>query len=277
MAELTGLNDIINRLTGGAGATEQLWAFIANRIGGAAGVTVASQWSSLWQYEKYPNGPGAAPTAAENPTRATAGALAQANPGGGRQKWLVSASMNGQQACTVLLYDRLAHMGGLDGTSVAAQTVGLTLSRYTDGLGVLPVIEIYTLIGVTARTFTLSYTDDQDNPAQVTPAVAIGGTGLREINRLIFPPLAAGDRGCKAVASLTLSASTGTVGNFGVSLIKPLAVFHIGVANAGSAINFAAGLPQVPEIKTDACLALAILASTTTGFSGMLNLTSVEA
>jgi hypothetical protein len=45
------------------------------------------------------------------------------------------------------------------------------------------------------------------------------------INKFQIMPLQAGDRGVKSVESLTLSASTGTAGNFGLTLFRPIMTF----------------------------------------------------
>ena len=59
----------------------------------------------------------------------------------------------------LVLYDRLLHIGGLNATTTAAQTVGGSLSRYTGGAGNQIWVEIYTQIGTTATTITANYTN----------------------------------------------------------------------------------------------------------------------
>jgi hypothetical protein len=164
---------------------------------------------------------------------------------------------------TLILYDRLLHIGGLSGTVITAQTVGGTLTRNTLGAGNQIWVEIYTQIGTTATTITANYTDQDGNTAQTTTATAIGGTGLREAQRIIPLPLASGDSGVRAVASVTVLATTGTAGSFGVSIVRPIAVIPLGLLGAGAVRDFIAGLPSIPEIATDACLSLAWLANST--------------
>src|SRR5688572_33353117 len=114
--------------------------FKAARVGGAAAVaTIAGQPTDLWRYAGH-NGPGAAPGASVRiPDRTTAGALKQANAGGGRQKWRLSlsAALGLGTRGTLVLYDRLLDISALSGTVVSptAQTVGGALTRYTDGEG----------------------------------------------------------------------------------------------------------------------------------------------
>jgi len=123
---------------------------------------------------------------------------------------------------TVLIADTLIISDGLSGTSVSSQTIGTpALPRYSTGDGVWLLIECYTTTGATPVNCTITYTDQDGNTGQITtfafPTTFSAGQA--------FPvPLASGDTGVRAVASLQLSASTGTAGNFGVTLIKPLAI-----------------------------------------------------
>ncbi len=274
MTAFADLSEYVNRMTGGNSGTPELLAwFKENRVGGAAGVTVAGRWTSLWRFEGSPS-LGATPTTVAAPDNTTDGALKQSDAGGGREKWLGScAAYGGVQGGSLVLYDRLLHIGGLSGTVTTAQTVGGTITRNTGGVGNIMFAEINTAIGATARTITASYTDNDGNSGQTSPAVAIGGTGLAEVNRMIPIPVAAGDRGVQAVASVTLSATTGTAGNFGIVLARPLLYIPIGAAGMGQAINF---IDSIPKIDAGACLAWAFIASTTTGFSGGGMLAMVE-
>lgn len=280
MGALTNLSDIINRSTGGAsGSPETIFFFKDARVGAAAATaTVAGRITSLWQYEGQPAG-GPAPGAAAVPTAASNGGMRQTNPGGGRQKWLLGMTGAASQAGTIILYDRLLHNGNLSGTVTTAQTVGGTLSRYTDAASVGNQIwlEIYTLIGTTSTTVTASYTNQDGTSGRTTIATPIGNTGLREAQRIIPLPLASGDTGVRAVASVTLAATTGTAGAFGVSIVRPIAVVPLGLLGAGSVRDFIAGLPSIPEIQTDACLGMAWLANGTTAPQVWGSLHMVEA
>lgn len=222
--------------------------------------TVAGRTYSLWP--TAPDG-GAAPTTAVAPTNTTTGAMGQQDSSSTQYLAQVAASI--QNSAYVLICDRLSHQGGLDATSVAAQTTNLptaALTRKTNGIGVFLGLEIYTQIGTTATTVTASYTNDAGTAGRVTAATAFGGTGFREAGRLIILPLAAGDVGVKAVASVTLALSTGTVGNFGVTLFRPLLALPI--PSLGSqqllfdAIQSSAG--NIPSIDNGACLFYALMA-----------------
>jgi hypothetical protein len=74
--------------------------------------------------------------------------------------------------------------------------------------------------------------------------------------------LAAGDTGVRALASLQLSISTGTAGDFGLTLLRRVAEIPITLANIPIIMDlFSLGKPK---IETDACLAMMIQCTTTT-------------
>lgn len=224
-----------------------------------------SRFASTWQYQGLPAA-ATAPGAAAIPTRATAGALGQLNRPGVEQRAWLRRSYVGTGNLTVIygaimLVDRLAHMSGLDGTSIVAQTVNTpALTRYTNGVGVMAGYSIYTAIGATPQTITSTY-DSDSGTGHTSQAVDIGGTLL---NTTLFVPFSvqAGDLGFKAVTNVTLSGSTGSVGNFGVTLYKPLWIWPyfgaLGFQFNGDPLKGfgGGGMPIIPD---DACLEYLIL------------------
>lgn len=276
MADIANLSDLINRMTGGASGTpENLWFNKAARRAGAAPATpIAGKWTSLWMYDGQPSA-GAVPTSVAIPDNTTTGGMKQTDPGGGRQKWLAGIGMTGLSQGTVLLYDRLLHIGGLDGTVTTTQTVGGSLTRYTDGIGNMIALEIYTIIGATSRTIVANYTD-QGGSASVTPSIVIGNTGFREAERMLWFPLAAGDYGVQSVTNVDIDTTTGTAGNFGVTVVHPIAFAEVTAPGLGPWRSFIDG-HGTPEILPDACLALAFHPVGTGLPELMGNLTMVEA
>lgn len=264
MTAITDLSDLINLSTGGnSGTPENLFFYKSARIAGAAATApIAGRPASLWRYDGS-TGPGAVPGAVSVPDNTTDGGLKQTNPGGSREKWLTQVWATGLVGGTLILYDRLLHIGGLSGTATAGQNVGGTLTRYTDGIGNIAFIEVNTIIGTTATTVVMNYTN-QSSAGATGPAVAIGGTGFREVTRAIFLPLAAGDTGIMGVTDIDLTASTTTVGNIGVVVAHPLAYIGIGTSGAAGWRDFVTGLPGIRKIETDACLALLWIPTTTT-------------
>ena len=261
MAALTDLSDLINRQTGGNNGTpENVFYHKVPRVAGvAATVPIAGRGCSLWTYDGYPAG-GTAPGAGAIPTRTTTGAIPFTAAGGTREKWLISAGIVPQVAGVYVLYDRLFHISGLSGVSTADQTVqGSTpspaLTRNTGGIGNFAFYEIYTLIGTTSTTLTMTYTDQDGNTGQ-TSTINIGATGFREVTRAQRIPLAAGDSGLRAIEKVKLTATTGTAGDFGITIAQPLAWIPVGAPGVGGWRDFTTGLPGIPKIDNNACLSL---------------------
>lgn len=270
MAALTDLSDLINRQTGGnSGTPENIFFHKVPRVAGAtATAPVAGRGCSLWTYDGMPAS-GAVPTTAAIPDRTTTGAIPFTAPGGGRDKHLISASVTPLTAGVYLLYDRLMHRGGLDATVTIAQTVQGAhpgtpqITRSTGGEGNIAWYEIYTsALGTTGTTLTMNYTDQDGNSASST--INIGATGFREVTRAQRIPLAAGDTGIRSIQSVQLSASTGTGANFGITLAQPLAWIPVGVGGTMGWRDYTTGLPGIPTIHPDACLALMFIPAAAT-------------
>lgn len=278
MTAFTDLSNLVNNMTGGGSAQPQHPFFwVDNRVGAAAATaTIAGRMHSLWTYNKSNGATGAVPTTVAAPTSATTGAIPFTNPGGGRELHFMGWEGALSQQEVVILYDRLLHIGGLSGTSTSAQTVAGTLTRNTGGEANQIWIEINGQIGTTATTITASYTNQAGTSGRTTQAVAIGGTNNREVTRIIPLTLQSGDTGVQAVASVTLAATTGTAGDFGVVIARPIAFANN--ENAGSSFirDYIAGMPASSVIPADACLALAIMSGSTAAPQGMVGLHLLE-
>jgi len=211
---------------------------------------------------------GAVPTSAAIPDRTTTGALPFVAATGGRDLHLIGASVTPLTAGVYLLYDRLFHRGGLSGTSTADQTVqgspaSPALTRNTGGAGNMAWYEIYTVIGTTGTTLTMTYTNQAGTGSQ-TSTINIGATGFREVTRAQRIPLAAGDTGIQAIEKVKLTASTATAGDFGITIAQPLAWIPVGAAGTAGWRDYTTGLPGIPVINPDACLALMFLPAAAT-------------
>lgn len=279
MAAITDLSDLVNRLTGGnSGTPEHLNFFKHDRVGGAAAVaTVAGRWTDLWTYEGIPSHGIVSTATGAALDNTTNGGLKQTDPGGGRQKWLVGAFASSLSAGTLLLYDRLAHDGTFSATDTTSQAVSFTPpARYNDGIGNEIWVIVDTIIGTSGATFTCAY-NDQSAGASVSPVVVIGGTGSREVGRIIRVPLAAGDTGVTNITDIDLVTTTGTAGALSVALVHPLLCIPVPGPGIGTNIDLISGVPGPIEIKTDACLALAWYAGSTTAPQITGKLVMVEA
>jgi hypothetical protein len=269
MAAITDLSDLINRQSGGnSGTPENIFFHKVPRVAGvAATAPIAGRGCSLWTYDGMPAS-GAVPTSGAIPDRTTTGAISFTAPGGSRDKHLIGASVAPIVAGIYMLYDRLFHIGGLSGTSTADQTIqgspaSPALTRNTGGAGNIAFYEIYTVIGTTGTTLTMTYTN-QAGTGSRTSTMNIGATGFREVTRMQRIPLAAGDSGIQAIEKVKLTATTATLGNFGITIAQPLAWIPVGAAGTMGWRDYTTGLPGIPVINPDACLALMFIPAAAT-------------
>ena len=220
---------------------------------------------SLWQATGMPAA-GAPPTTAALCTKALTGAVAFTNqtaPATSYLDWLWLAT--GNAATGVEVHDRLAHMGGLSGTVTTAQGA-LNLETLAPGAARLGAadysnvqwfLEVYTALGGTAVNATVNVTYN-DNSTGNLAAIALGATP--RAGRLYPLISASAGKFIKAVNSVTLSATTGTAGNFGITCTRSRTVVSCAVANFPTVADWAqTGHCEVPN---DSCLQLLMQCST---------------
>jgi len=277
MSGPANISEVINRLTGGNNGNPETAIWWKDS---SAGSSVAGYPYSYWTIKGQP-GPGATPGAAAVCTSALAGAMRLTNPSGGRKRWLRNLALIGWTSNRYVLYDRLVHCGGLSGTLTTAQSVGVSVTRYTgsESFGNLIMAECYTSIGATGTTFTCSYLDST-GATRTTLATAIGGSNCRSPGNAVFArfdPSVAGSNSVTQVVSATLAATTGTAGNWGITILRPLAEVSIGAVDTS---NFGHGTRTVSledvEIKSDSCLSVFHQGFASTSQYSRLMITSVE-
>lgn len=216
---------------------------------------------SLWTAGGHP-GAGATPATGVGavPTNATAGAIYYVNPTGINIGYLGSWSASATTIGTLILYDRLVHTSGLSGIVTSAQTVNSTaITRtYDSGNAVEAWLEWYTATGATACTATIAYTNQSGTSSRSGTASIAAST---KAACMIPISLQSGDTGVQSVQSVTLSGTTGTAGNFGITMCQRLAQMQVVIAGTGVAVNW--GQLGLPIIANNACLAYKVLASTT--------------
>lgn len=233
----------------------------------------AGQYHSLWRATGQP-GQGAIPAAAANCNQSTVGGMRfsqQTAPAKSYLAYLEAASSN--SAMTLEVHDRLMHMGGLNGTLTTAQTVGLDFNGVTadnmaerigdaDYSDIQWWLEWYTDTGATVTTATVAVTYNDGTTGNLT-GVSLAATRrasfMQPLNGLI--PAASGGKFIRAVNTVTLPASTGTVGNFGVTATRLRGSLFMPIANAKFSADWA-NLP-INTIPNSACPFIAVLASTT--------------
>lgn len=234
----------------------------------------ANSFCSFWRGTGQP-GQGAIPTSVAVCNDSLLGALQftqQTSPATSYLTILEAVSSNASM--TLEIHDRLVHMGGLSGTVTTAQTVGIDLDSLlaTDNLDarkgdanysdVQWWVEWYTATGATNVTITANVTYNDASTGNLTATATIGASRpashMIPLNGLI--PAAAAGKYIRGINSLTLSASTGTAGNFGVTATRYRAGQFLPLANARWTADWA-GL-GIPEILNDSCLFAIMLTST---------------
>lgn len=224
-----------------------------------------STWAPRWPLHfTGPLGVPSAPSTAVAPDNTST--LAVVPSPSAADQWLAACEIgignaNRRLVAGALLCDVLSVQGGLSGTvaSPTAQSTNLptaALTRYTDGDGVMIGLVIYADVGSTTTTVAVSYTDGVNGAGRTTLDIAIGSSAARTQGVLLICPPQAGDRNPVSVESVTLANTTGTTGNFGVVLFKPIAFLdEIGGTNSQREPykNFIEGASSVSP-ETDGCL-----------------------
>jgi hypothetical protein len=235
--------------------------------------TVAGGFSSLWYAAGLPGAGVTAPTGAGGtPDDTTAGALPVPALAAGEDMFLAQFQAVSSSALTLILYDRLVHASGINGNLTGAQTlntVALPSRAPTNGIGVEAWLEWRTAGGATNQGWSMNYTDDAGNTGQTSVATGNLGTSIIA-NRMFQLPLAAGDRGVRAVASVTATAASGTTNDIVLVLLKRLAMLTVPAAGIGQALDYLAVLANKLNGASGGnkpCLALMVLANTTTSGS----------
>lgn len=211
-------------------------------------------WTSNWQDSGFTQA-GTIPSTAAVPDNTTTGRIIHpassgrlvvigAETGEAAQSSVESPSMIG------LLIDRLSHQGGLVGNVNTLQTTNLptaALTRYSSGEGVMIGVEVYSGLGATDSVLTVTYTNSGGTGSR-TATIPLTDTAAARC--FYIASLQAGDTGVDSVESVQLSASTGTAGNFGITLFKPLCL----IADASEFIDATKIVGWNSQINTDACL-----------------------
>jgi len=236
---------------------------------------VAASEMSLWRSAGFPT-QGAIPTAAAICNASLAGALPLKTKSAGQNR--VIAQLSVQMAAaghTLLVEDRLAHMGGLSGILTTAQTVNIDLhanlasSNLAERIGASDYSEVewylewYTATGATVSTPTaqVTYHDGTTGSVNiwVNGATALPATVAASRRYKISPT---NGKYIRSIQTVTLSASTATAGNFGVTAVRRLCRHECTVANGLQVRDWS--MLAAPEIFDNACVTLAQMSITTT-------------
>lgn len=231
----------------------------------APGNSTASAWVSTWRQVGRPE-TGAIPDPVSGTAydSASVGALDLVAPASGEVLRLIDAQTTTQGGQGVILADRLVASSGSSSTVTTpqAQVMPALPARAGAGVGVSIWIESYVQLGGSGTTYTVSYTNSDGVSGRTTPGIVIPGTF--RAGSLMRMPLAPGDVGVQSVQSVTLVSSTGTAGNFGVTLLRQVCSFPTGPA--GRPFNWGAVFLGCPVVPSDACLQLVCPATGSVGW-----------
>jgi len=251
MAQITGMADLSTL----AATRRQTFDVMK---GSGATTFAAGNFYSGWLFDGSVD--GAVPGATSVPTKATAGAFANFNNAGGGEflNILGFEATIMAAACPVFLWDRLVHMGGLDSTVITLNTINTSAITRGDttGHGVMGFIESYVTMGSTPQILTVSYTNQAGTPGQIT-TVSIPAT--MRLGRIIPIPLLTGDTGIRSVETVQLPGSTGTAGNYGVTLARKLLSVFPKDETVTAAVHGLEG--ELVKVDNDACLWMTFLSS----------------
>lgn len=230
----------------------------------------AGNYVSMWRATGQP-GQGAVPSTASVCNNALTGAIGfaqQTAPATSYGAYLEAAGSI--SATTIEIHDRLMHMGGLNGTLTTAQTVGIDLNGITADNMVARIgdsncsdvqwwLEWYTATGSTAVTATVAVTYHDGTTGNLSASLAATRptSFMLPLNGLI--PASAAGKFIRGVTSVTLSATTGTAGSFGVTATRLRMNLGMPTANFKAVADWAQlGLP---EIFNGSCLFISVLVS----------------
>jgi Flp pilus assembly protein TadG len=256
---ITTIDGIISGISSGINRLPVYKPQISNAASG--------QFFSLWKSTGGFPIIGNTPTNSEYCDNSTAGALAFNYIGSPASIYIGKLSFVNTVNGLCLIYDRLSMMGGLSGTVTTAQTVNLdaetpkTQNRFANYNELEWFVEWYSDTGSSAVTMTVTYTN-QSGTGNRTTTVSLAAT-MRASRMLQIAP-SNGDTGIKSIQSITLSGTTGTAGNFGITALKRIS--SVGFQSSGVPIIFDFTQCGFPEIKSNTCLSFVMVpASTTTG------------
>jgi len=241
---------------------------------GSMPTMVAGHKASLWRASGIPV-QAAIPAASAICTNVLSGALPLQTKGAAEHS--VLAKLDFQMASvghTLLIEDRLMHMGGLLGNSTTAQTANVSLfanlanNNLAERIGRTDYSEVqwfldwYTATGATVSTPTAQCTFHDGTTGNVNIDV-LGATALPASvaagRRYILNPT--NGKFIRSVETVTLSASTGTAGSFGVTAVRPRASASCGIANRFDIVDWS--MLGAPRIFDQSCLAFSQVCITT--------------
>jgi hypothetical protein len=202
------------------------------------------------------------------PTKATAGAFPFLNSAVDGERAFLKFAPLGATAGTFIAYDRLWACSGLGTVVTTAQVVNtpgaLPIARDPNlGVDVLPFIEVYTAPGATAATWTITGVDANGNAGRTWVYAHPANAESVGQMMLVLPGGAspATTAGIRQVTQFQCSATSGTAGDVGVTLVRMGPTASSAIASQGPTLD--ALMTGLPTVYNDSCIAFMALCSTT--------------
>jgi hypothetical protein len=166
---------------------------------------------------------------------------------------------------TLKLVDLQCYWPGINMNTLSAQTLtGTPTLRYANGANCRLALAARSTTGATNHNLNLSYTNQAGTSGRtlpgtvactvsaITPHIVHSGTGANNFGPEL--PLASGDTGVQNVASVTLSAASGSASTAVLMLYRVIADIDLSIASLKSEKEFANQFPSFPVIPDGACL-----------------------
>ena len=229
-------------------------------------------FGSLWKVAGIPVAstltPGLGGTV---PTRATVGALGQANASGANNLYALQAVLSGSLAVSVIFADRKWANSAMSGiVTTTDTTLGATadVDRPDGSTPNEMWIEVNSAFGSTGATLSVEYTAiDGTANRHATLVHPVGGASGAPAAGMMFPMTLEGtDQGVRRPTAYHWSISTGTAGDFGVVVLERKVEMPIPQAGVPTLLDWAdLGLANFPD---DECIMM--IAQGNTANSGTL-------
>lgn len=235
------------------------------------GSQAAGGFSSWWRATGTP-GQAAIPSTAAVCDNTLLGCIPFTNPAGGASSYLARLSANCANAGTEIhIHDRLAHMGGLSGVTTGNQTVSVDVSGSGSNMAnrrgasdyseVMWWWEIYTSIGTTGQTCTVTYTNGAGTGSRTTTFTLGGASPANQAGR-IFQIIGSSNESIQSIQTVSIGTSTGTAGSWGITATR-LRSTIAGAAAANNGVLLDWAQTGLPAIADSACLFGIVLCGTT--------------
>lgn len=183
---------------------------------------------------------------------------------------------------TLMLIDMQGYWPGIDMNVATSQTLlGSPSLRYSSGAGLRLFLTARATTGATPHNIAYSYTNQAGSTGRVNP-VTVSATASAIVGHIVhsgsvasnygpFLPMASGDSGIQTVASIQLSAGSGSASTAALVLCRPVAQISISVAGLMTEKDLLNQIPSLPRMFDGACLTWIYAAGTSTAASTLFN------